>query len=142
MKAGPIIVMSLGIIITWLVSSCKQTKPDVKKLCEEFYLQNRGKSFDGLYDVLIATSRLKVECDSLVNQYEYSFPVIAVYNESSASFITIPVFGRGAGLIEKSTAFNKMDEETKRILSELNRRIICLALTRIMWTVFMQNMMV
>ncbi len=59
-------VFALAIIMA--ISSCDQKQPDSYKLCKDFYQLNKDKSFEGLYDVSIGTSRVMNVYDKSSNQ--------------------------------------------------------------------------
>jgi len=118
MKLKAFKMTSFILVIMMFISSCEQKEIDADKLCKEFYQLNMGKNFDGLYDVLIANSRVRSVYDESVDQYDYFFPIISVYDFKSENFITIPVFKKGANLAEKDSIFKRCDQRTKAFLSD------------------------
>jgi len=101
-----------------VLSSCSQKKVCNERLCIRFIELNKGKNFDGLYDVAVGGRRVNCIYDESSNRYEIVFIVIDVYDYKSDEFFMLPLFKRDATMTEMDSAFNKVCQVAKIFLSE------------------------
>jgi hypothetical protein len=108
--------LQIVLAISVTMSSCSQKEINQYELCEEFYELNKGKDFDGIYDVSIGVRRTSAEYDESSNQNHLIFNSIEVFDAESKKDITIPVFKMGASLAEQDSIFRKIKPEVKEFL--------------------------
>lgn len=107
-------MLALGFVMFLL--GCSQKQMDTNKLCKEFYQLNKGKDFDGLFDVSIGSGRVSSVFDESTNQYDLIFKSIAVFDTTSKDYIILPVFKREGTLAEKDSVFKSIKPEVKNFL--------------------------
>ena len=107
-------ILALGFALFLL--GCSQKQMDTNRLCKEFYQLNKGKDFDGLFDVSIGSGRVTSIYDESTNQYDLIFKAIAVFDTTSKSYVTLPVFKREASLSEKDSVFKSIKPEVINFL--------------------------
>lgn len=110
-----IIVLFFAII--FITSGCSQKKIDPSKLCREFYQLNKNKTFDCLYDVYIGGRVISIY-DKSSNQYEEFPKRIEVYDFKSKEYIIIPIYKKGATLIEKDSIYKEYDPKIYTFLAD------------------------
>jgi hypothetical protein len=117
---GMIIYLRMQIallIFAILLSGCAQKKVSSLSLCEQFYELNKGKNFQGLFDVGIGdVGRVSNEYDEKKNKYHLKFKLIAVYDTALGDYFTIRVFRKNASLAEQDSAFQKISPKSKMLL--------------------------
>lgn len=110
-------ILQLSMLLSLIVMfSCSQREIDSYQLCKEFYELNKRKKFDVLYDVSIGVRRTSSEYDESSHQNHLIFNSIEVFDAESKKDITIPVFNRGASLVEQDSIFRKIKPEVKEFL--------------------------
>ena len=100
-----------------LLVNCVQKKMDASRLCMEFYQLNKNKNFDGLFDVAIAKDRVKSVYNDSLRQNEMFFNWIAVFDSDSGFYVRVPVFRRGADIINKKSVFRSLTPSVRRFLT-------------------------
>lgn len=104
------------LLIFILMFSCSQREVDSYQLCKEFYELNKQKDFDGLYDLAIGVRRTSAEYDESSKQNHLIFNSIEMFDSESNNYITVPVFRRGASLVEQDSIFRDIKPEVKEFL--------------------------
>ncbi len=108
----------LLLILFGLLSSCSQNGAHDERLCMRFVELNRGKEFDGLYNVAKGGRRETVIYHDSINKYEYVLNAIDVYDNKSDKYLLLPLFKRDATKAEMESTYKTVSRETKLFLSE------------------------
>lgn len=114
-KEDSMFMLILGFLI--MFSSCEQKQFDNVALCKEFYELNKGKDFEGLFDIAMGGRRGESIFDESSRQYFFVFYQIDIYDTKSEKFNVLPIFKRGASSIEQDSAFIQVSSEAINILS-------------------------
>ncbi len=83
-------------------------------LCNDFYELNKNRSFEELSDLSVVTRGSKY--DPGINQYQFLFYVISIYDSIKPGYVSLPIFNSGFDQERRVFALEQCDYDCINIL--------------------------